>query len=201
MRKAIFGGTFDPPHNGHVNLAETVLGAAAVDSIVFVPSWNPPHKRQGPVADYHQRMEMVRLALDGVADTEVSGIEGKLQLNPSFTIDVMQALEQEFPDDELFILIGSDSLKLLHTWHKAREIVRNWPLIVYPRAGQVPTENELVKYWDEDTAARLIESLLLLPSVQGCSTDLRWKFQNSEPAGNELPERVKEYIKKNKLYL
>lgn len=155
---ACFGGTFDPPHLGHLHLAKAVIRHGLAGRVLFIPALTPPHKSEvmTPFAD---RLEMVKRMIAGLPGLSVSEIEnnGNPQ-NPSYTILTLEALQALRPDEQMVLLIGADSLEQLHTWHRAADLTE-WPMIVYPRPGFVLTFENLSTHWPLETAQKLLESL------------------------------------------
>ncbi|HET7224952.1 MAG TPA: nicotinate (nicotinamide) nucleotide adenylyltransferase, partial [Candidatus Eisenbacteria bacterium] len=109
VRLAVFGGTFDPPHVGHLALAERAADALALDRVLFVPARVPPHKRHAAMTPARHRLAMVRLAVRGNPRFAVSTLE-LVRPGPSYTVDTLRALGRRHPRAELFLLIGADSL-------------------------------------------------------------------------------------------
>ena len=124
MRLGLFGGTFDPIHLGHLILAEQCREACALDRVWFVVAGSPPHKPGDRTAVGH-RLEMVRIAIAGHPAFEVSEIEAT-RPGPHYSVETLEAVRRERPDDELFFLIGADSLADLPTGESPSGS-RNWP--------------------------------------------------------------------------
>ncbi len=196
---AVFGGTFDPPHKGHLNLAGTVVSSGAADRIVFVPAFRPPHKPDSPVSEFNLRLNMLKLATKGKDKFEVSAIENGRK-GPSFTFDTLGEFSKLHPDSEIKLLIGSDSLKLLHTWYRAEELVQNWSLLVYPRIGCLPSREELCLNWGMEVAERLLGYILPMPFYDFSSTGIRDKILKGEDVGCLLDTDVYRYIMENGIY-
>lgn len=199
MRIAIFGGTFDPPHNGHLKLAENVLKQGICDRICFVPAWIPPHKERSGVTAFEHRLAMLNLAVEPHPGMNVSDVECVEKRVPSYTIDTMRSLKRAMPDDELCLLIGSDSLMQLHTWYKAGELVAEFGVLTYPRPGAEPQRLELLGNWPRDRAEALMAGVLSeLDEFDLSSTAVR---DNTECGlAGMVPAGVAEYIKENSLY-
>jgi nicotinate-nucleotide adenylyltransferase len=200
MRKAVFGGSFDPPHEGHMMLARAVLGRNLAEHLVFVPAWHPPHKKQKPVASFADRLGMLRAAAGDSRLVSVSDIERRMRKNPSFTFDTMEALEAENPDDELLLLIGSDSLLDLHSWFRAADIVRKWKILSYPRPGSEVGVRELDMHWPPEIARRLADGIMPSEGLSPlASSQIRY---NISACGNfdGLPDAVRDFIVVRKLY-
>ena len=196
---AVFGGTFDPPHKGHVSLAGDVISSGAADEVVFLPAFRPPHKPDSPVSEFNARLDMLKLATAGEKKFAVSEIEGG-RPGPSFTFDTLGEFARLHPDAEIKLLIGSDSLKLLHTWHKAEELVQNWALLAYPRKGCLPSRKELRLNWGDEVAEKLLGYILPMPFYDFSSTDIRNKIAKGEDVSGLLDPDVYRYIMKNGIY-
>jgi nicotinate-nucleotide adenylyltransferase len=135
----IFGGTFDPVHEGHVSLAEFVLAQEdlLVDQIVFLPAACPPHKSQAR-ASFAQRVAMLETAIAFKSAMAVSVLESRRK-GPSFTVDSLYALQSEYPGTRLSFLIGADSLLELNHWYRFETLFTLADLIVVARAGLADT--------------------------------------------------------------
>lgn len=133
----LFGGTFDPVHQGHIDLARHVLARCRLDRLLFIPAPLPPHKRQ-PVAPFTHRVAMINAALADCPDTSgrvsCSRIEEHLA-TPSYTINTVQALQREAGHDRYALIIGADSLLDLPHWHQIDELLSLVSLIVVKRDG------------------------------------------------------------------
>ena len=200
MRIAFFGGTFDPPHNGHTGLAEQVIASGYTDKALFVPTFSPPHKFGQPVTPYSHRLAMLRLAVRNMPGVEISDIESRLGMVPSYTFDVMSALEREFPADRLQLMLGSDSLLQLHSWHMAGELIRRWEILTYPRSGEMPSVADLCKFWNADIAVKLVKTVMKLPFFEISSTEIRKRIAKNEKVGKLIYRDVEDYIINNGLY-
>jgi nicotinate-nucleotide adenylyltransferase len=132
-RLGIFGGTFDPIHRGHLQVAEDVLQQYGLDQIWIVPCAQPPHKAAGALASAQERLEMVRIALKNLKALRVSDVE--IQRNgPSYTIDTLTALSAELGHDtQLFFLVGVDAFLEMHTWKSYRLLFSRAAFIVMTR--------------------------------------------------------------------
>lgn len=202
MNIGIFGGTFDPPHNGHINLAKNILSNSIIDKITFVPALFPPHKPNAPITKFDFRYEMVRLAIEGNKKFELSDIENNGKRIPSYTIDTIKKIKEKYIDDKIHVIIGEDSLKQLHTWYKANELTKECCFIAYPRPGENITIEYLKRYWDNDTAAKLLDSLLKFEMNDISSTEIRKNIQdgNIKAIKNMVPQKVYEFIFAKGLY-
>ena len=203
---AVFGGTFDPPHLGHLSMLDAAFSAGVVDKAVVVPAARPPHKAAEPAADFEDRLEMARLMGEGVSGkVAVSDIESRLDSDgPTYTFETMAALETEMPGVELRFLIGGDSLVALHTWFKARGIVERWGVVTVPRRGEgdgsEATERVLAENWSPEIASRLLESILPCGMEDVSSSAVRRLLAEGKDASVFLQPAVSAYIKRKGLY-
>ena len=200
MRIGIFGGAFDPIHIGHLNLAENILKKTNLDKIIFIPTARPPHKPLNPVTAFTDRFEMVKLTIEKNPLFEISDIENKYLGQFSYSLLTVRRLKNLFPDANFSLIIGEDSLQMLHTWYKAKELVNECEIITYPRPGHKVFFNILQKNWNNDTAEKLFNSIVSLPLTDISSTKLRDEFYISQKVRTFLPEKVREYIINNRLY-
>ena len=134
MQWGIFGGAFDPVHNGHLTLAGEILQAAELDGILFVPSYNPPRKNKGYIASFEDRVAMLGLAINGVEKLAISEIESESD-EPGYTLHTVRALKKRFPKTTLSFIIGADLLAELETWYEAEEIAKEVRIIAGTRPG------------------------------------------------------------------
>ncbi len=123
MRVGIFGGTFDPPHVGHLILAEECRIQLHLDKLLWVVTDNPPHKRYVQISDIEQRVELVKLAINGNPDFELSRVDID-RPSPHYAIDTVRILKQLMPGAIMFYLMGGDSLHDLPTWKRPQDFIR-----------------------------------------------------------------------------
>ncbi len=196
MRIGIYGGSFNPVHNGHIHLAETAVKDLGLDRLYFVPSRKSPHRSMAEYAPDGDRLEMLRLAVKGRDKLFVSDYEIKSD-RVSYTIYTVEHFRREFPEDELFLLVGSDMLLSFDTWHRFDEILGNVTLCVVSRQnGDVP---ELKKKAEElEKYGRIIVSEA--PPTEVSSTEVRKKIAKNEDFTCYLDENVVQYIRSVGLY-
>lgn len=210
----LFGGTFDPVHNGHVKLAGAVLRCNIIDRIVFLPTGVPPHKigKQGCAIGH--RLQMVRLAVEGIDDCAVSDLEARVD-RPSYTIDTITALRvQGLARLCYYYLTGGDAFLEIETWYRWRELLASTSFIVvfrsgYPRQnvqdllschGFIMKEDGKVARWlhpDNDNEVYL----LTVDIADISSTDIRRKIEQGLPWRHLVPKQVATYIDAHGLYL
>lgn len=186
----IFGGSFNPVHNGHIELARRLLTLAGLDEVWFVVSPQNPFKRNEKLLDDALRLEMVRLALADEPRMAASDCEFRLP-RPSYMWHTLQSLVKDYPEREFVLLIGADNWARFDQWYAAREIIANHRIVVYPR---------------EDTplsASSFPENVTLADTglVPGSSTEVRSRIACGQSIDGLVPPVVAEFIRKNKLYL
>ena len=202
MKIGIFGGSFDPVHYGHLILAEQCREQADLDRVLFVPATVSPLKTNGPTAADKHRMAMLSLAIAGHANFEISTAEID-RGGTSYTVDTLNMFQSEYPDDELFLMMGQDSLETFDQWKSPDEILSLASLLVVRRPGSAtetlcldilkPLANEKTL---EATRNNTIESRLIDIS----STEIRHRNKNGRSIRYLLPRSVEKYIETNKLY-
>ncbi|MCP4178231.1 MAG: nicotinate (nicotinamide) nucleotide adenylyltransferase [bacterium] len=200
MKIGIFGGTFDPPHYGHINLAEYILNVKKLDKILFVLSAAPPHKPDKPITSFIHRLNMLNIATSEEKSFEISTVEEQRLPVPSYTYDTMTDLSNSMQKDDLFMIIGGDSLLQLHTWYKAKKLVKEFGFIIYPRPDEIITYDKLKYKWTEELATKLMDSVIDSTLYSISSTEIREKINSNSDLKNSLSTKTIDYIHKNHLY-
>lgn len=195
-RTAVFGGSFNPIHYGHLLLADEVLEALGLDRILFVPAALPPHKPAARLAPAGDRYEMVRLATAGRPKFEVSDVELR-RAGPSYTVDTLEALG--VPREDLFLVVGSETFLDLLTWREPRRIAELARLVVVPRIGSAfdPDSAAAQKVVREIGQEPLIVRATSLPIS---ASDLRRRVREGRSVAYRLPDAVAAYIRARRLY-
>lgn len=197
MRLGIFGGTFDPVHFGHLLLAEQCREQCRLDQVWFVPAGTPPHKK-GAIAPAVARAEMLELAVAGHPQFSVNRMELS-RSGANFTVDTLEQLRRERPDDELFFLIGADSLADLPQWREPRRIAELATLIVVNRGGTVPPDLEGLRPQLGDAAVDRIQ-IVPIPGMDLASRDIRRRVQSRQSIRYQTPRSVECYLAAHGLY-
>ena len=207
-RIAIFGGTFDPPHKGHFQLATKILQENFADEVMFIPALYPPHKSEIKRSHFDDREKMIQLSIKHCKNPSFSlnTLEGERHNSPSYTLDTMVELAKTYPKAELILLLGEDSLMNLHTWYNATMLVENWKILTYPRKNyttqpvntNLTTDSkkftELSNFWHAEMASKLIETILPFEIYNISSTEIREKIKNGEDVNDMLFYEIVEYI-------
>lgn len=193
---AIYGGTFSPPHNGHVRAAEAFLAAADPDRLLIIPTAIPPHKTPVLGATAEDRLAMCRLAFASLPRTEVSEIELRRE-GKSYTVDTLRALAAA--DRRLAILMGTDMFLTLDHWYRAEEIFALADIYVMRRRGD--GGDEILKR-SEEYHARYAARVYYIDTdpIALSSTELRMRLEAGASVEGDVPLPVLEYIRKCKLY-
>ncbi|HEY1375185.1 MAG TPA: nicotinate-nucleotide adenylyltransferase [Gemmataceae bacterium] len=200
MRIGVFGGAFDPVHYGHLILAEQSREQARLDAVWFVPAARHPFKADTTAAPFDRRAEMLRLAVAGQSAFRVDEIE-KDRPGLSYTADTLDELHRRHPDDELFLLIGSDTLAELPTWHAPERIVRAAGLVVMARPGHTvlsagELETAIGLYHEEVVRLQVVD----VPLIDLSSRDIRRRVAAGRSVRYMLPRAVEVYIGEKGLY-
>lgn len=208
-RTAVFGGSFNPVHFGHLLMADEMLDRLRLDRVVFVPAAAPPHKPANLLAPAEHRYAMVRLAVAGHPGFEVSDLELHRR-GPSFTVDTLEALAGT--NDELFLLVGSETFLDLLSWRRPRRIVELARLVVVPRTGSAfDVEGAAAqKVLREIGAERFVgpddpvtpDTVVVVhaSSLPISSSDLRARVREGRSLDYRVPEAVLAYIRHHRLY-
>jgi nicotinate-nucleotide adenylyltransferase len=197
MRLGVFGGTFDPVHNGHLALAEAALAAFALDRVLLVPGHVTPFKLGRDTAPDADRLAMLRLAIAGRPRLEVSTVELD-RGGVSYTVDTLEALRAAHPADELWLLLGLDSLLTLGLWRRAHDILRLATVGTLLRPGSTLPDGDLTGFSAEESAAlRAHVADGACPDIS--STAIRQSLREHGTAEG-LPPAVLDHIRSRRLY-
>ena len=198
MKICIYGGSFNPPHIGHLRLAQAAYEGGALDRVIFIPCGNPPHKDGSDFADAEDRLEMTRLLTDGDARFSVCDIEIK-SADKSYTATTLEKLRAMHPDWELCFIVGEDSLRDMKDWHMPKRIFTRAEIIAAVRGGL-----------DHSNFMRCAELYrqkygAVIRTVEMTETDvsasrIRQLIKNGGDARYMLTDKVAEYIKEKGIY-
>ena len=197
-RIGIYGGTFNPPHIGHMQAAKQAAALLCLDKLLLIPDRIAPHKilPEGS-ASAQQRLQMLKIAASGIPKAEVSDLELKRE-GPSYTYLTILELKEQYPQAELFFIMGSDMFLSFHTWRNPQIIMRNASLAVLCRGDK--NEKQGIEEQKAALEAQGAKVVLIPNEITAISsTDLR-RMLVFDCADPYLPEGVEEYIRKNALY-
>ncbi len=195
---AIFGGTFSPPHIGHVKAAEAFVSAVKPDKLLILPSAIPPHKAPVSGASAKDRLEMCRLAFSHIPVAEVSDMEIR-RTGKSYTVLTLSELAS--PEWELCMLVGTDMFLSLDTWYQAEEIFNLTEIAVIRRENEQENKAALLEKCEEyrrryGARIRFVDS----PATPLSSSEIREALRAGRGCGGDLLPAVEEYIKTWQLY-
>ena len=196
-RIGIFGGTFDPPHLGHLILASEARVQLKLTRLLWVLTPVPPHKMNRPISSLDDRLAMVKLALNDQRSFELSNIEIE-RPGPHYTLDTVRIFSKLYPNDDLILLLGGDSLRDLPTWHRPADLVAACHQIgVMRRPGDSIDMDKLeAKIPGLKAKVKFVEA----PLLEIASSEIRRRAARGLPFRYYLPPAVYRYIQKHHLY-
>ena len=206
MRLGIFGGSFDPVHNGHLRVASDCQRQAALDEVWFTPVAVQPLKKHGPQASNHHRVGMLNLAIEsehsepGRPRPRLSWRVCTLEIDRggvSYTVDTLRRIHEELPDAELFFMVGADTLRDVPNWREPEEIFRLSTPLVVSRPGQpIPDLSALASFCSERNRPQLVE----MAPIDVSSSEIRRRIAAGEAIDGLTPPAVADYIAEHGLY-
>ena len=193
----VLGGTFDPPHNGHLAIAIEALSQLDLSQVLFAPTRYPPHKNLDGITPIEHRLEMVRLAIADHPHFALSRIDVDRE-GPTYTVDTMRLLREQFGNQaELYFIMGADSLANILTWHAPERLIQLCRLAVFHRPGFIANVNELEQRLP-GLRARVV--FLASPALDISARDLQRRLRADLPITLLVPPAVEAYIAQHKLY-
>lgn len=201
MKIAMFGGTFDPFHLGHLAMAKYILRENYAEKILFVPAPQPPHKEGVNISPYAIRRKTVELSIEGLENMEISDIECE-RTGKSYSIDTLDALQKIYPGDQIIMLIGGDSLATLHLWFRVHDLAARYPILTMPRPDCFPEEALKSEFWSDAERKMLLQGYLKnAPVMDVASTCVRNILRSgADVQKGLLAENVLNWIKQQKIY-
>jgi len=196
LRLGIFGGAFNPVHNGHINLAESYIKSLSLDKLIVIPTANPPHRNGDDFAAGFHRLKMLSLAFKDVERTEISDLEFKRD-GKSYTYDTIEQLKKIYSNAEIFLIIGADQFLSFTKWYKYDEILKETVLCTAPREKDMV---QLIKSYAENTLNGAKYFIADFEPVVVSSSEIRELIINKKDVSYLLPENVYKYIKETGLY-
>lgn len=195
-RIGVFGGTFDPIHTAHLIIAEDVREQVHLDKVLFIPSANPPHKSLDGLTDAQSRINMIELAIEGNRFFESSDVEIKnSQHSKSYTVDTLMNLRDYYSGEQtkLYLIIGMDNLVELHTWKDPGKLFALAEVVVTNRPG----------FLIQDVKNDYGRQVIFVPglNIDISSTEIRSRVKENRTIRYLAPQKVEQYITKNKLYI
>lgn len=181
MKIALYSGSFNPVHNGHLAIAEAAL-ADGFDEVWLVVSPQNPHKNETDLWPFEERMKLVELALHQRSRMKASDCEQMLP-RPSYTIDTLDFLKKSYPQHQFSLLIGEDNLQKFHLWKEYRRILDEFGLVIYPRSGP-----RII--FESHPQIRRIKA----PLLEISSSEIREKLAKGDSVKGLVPTKVEQYL-------
>ena len=183
MKIAIFSGSFNPVHNGHMAIAREVLAQGAAEELWFLISPQNPLKNEGDLIAENERLKMVELAIENEVGMKASDFEFHLP-RPTYAIRTLERLKITYPQHEFSLLIGGDNLAIIHKWVEYRRIITEFGLIVYPRPG----------FQNKGNTQSPNITFISAPLIDISATEIRRRLANGESISRMVPERVAKFL-------
>lgn len=193
----IFGGTFNPPHLGHLICAQSALSQLKLDRVIFVPAADPPHKAVDGDPGPRQRLAMCHCAIEGNGSFAVSTVDFE-RPGPSYTATTLERLHTQFSADDLTLIIGGDMGQSFHSWHRPERIIELARLAVVEREDSNRAKITAAVSNIPDATKRL--DFFEMPRIDISSTLVRSYVANGRPLRYLVPDRVARYIEVRRLY-
>ena len=187
IRTALFGGTFDPLHNGHLTIAKSVLEQGLADEVWLLVTPCNPWKKDNDLLDDNLRLEMAVNAVEGIEGLTVSDYEMHLP-KPSYTANTLRHISADYPARKFILTIGADNWAKFSNWRDSDYILENYPIIVYPRQGY------------DITGITPKATVLDCPLINISSTEIRNRIRKGEPIDHLVPSSVAHTIAEKALY-
>ena len=187
---ALFGGTFDPIHLGHLQVAERALNTLHLGKIIFIPNSIHPFGKRSEITNADARSNMIKLALEAYPGFDYDLLELQRE-GFSFAVDTLRHFKKQYPETNLFFLIGGDNLAEFHKWKEPDEILKMAKLIVYQRTGQ-----QMLNY-EKNPRILFLEQ----PVINISSTEIRQRLADAQSCDVFLPAPVKQFIIDKNLYV
>lgn len=203
MKIGILGGTFNPPHYGHIQLGKDFSKRLCLDKVLVIPNKVPTHKRVEFLPDREDRLNMCRIAFNDPI-FEISTIEMDREKD-SYTFFTLEQLEEVYPDSQFYLFIGSDMFLSFHKWYKHKEILQKCTLCVETRQDEI-TINTLRKYAFETLGVYIkdltAKNVIISPvsPFEVSSTEIRENIKNEKSVYSFLPPAIIDYIESRGLY-
>ena len=199
MKIGILGGTFDPVHQGHLIVAQAAMDHAALDQVLFIPAGQPRLKQAEPTATVNQRAAMVRLAVDGNPEFQVSEMEAH-RPGPTYTVDTLVELSSTLASGtDLFFILGLDVLAQLDHWKDPERVLELCSLLVLERPGEEAFD--WPGFYNRIPSSESKIQMVAAPMVDVSATELRRMAAAGESLAGQVPDAVARYIQDHGLYL
>jgi nicotinate-nucleotide adenylyltransferase len=197
VKIGVLGGTFDPPHIGHLVIAQEALTRLELAQVIFAPTRQPPHKRIEDVTPIEHRLAMVRLSIATNPHFTLSRVDVDRE-GPTYTVDTLRLLRRQLGENaELYFIMGMDSLANIMTWRTPEQLIRLCTLVVFNRPGFSANLDEL-----DEKLPGLRERVVILssPALDIAASELQQRVRAGLPIAHLVPDTVAAYIAQHRLY-
>ena len=196
MKIGIYGGSFNPPHNGHLYLAEEISRRLELDRVIIIPSNISPQKENNGNIDPIHRINMCKSVFDSplfeVSDCEIA------RGGRSFTVDTLTYMKEQYPDSEFYLFMGSDMLLSFHSWCRFRDILSMCTLCAISRENEKKSDE--LKIYAETVLTDGNVLIFDIEPIEVSSSEVREKIKNGKSCNGLISEKTEKYIKENNLY-
>lgn len=199
MRLGLFGGTFDPPHYGHLRLAQAARQQLGLDRVLWIVTADPPHKQGAPISPISDRLQMVLAMLADSPQDEVSRVDVD-RPGPHYSADTVALLARQFPGAALVFLMGGDSLRDLPTWHRPLDLLKQCSLGVLRRPGDSVDAALLAQLEHQLPGLAAKVAFVEAPPLNLASHAIRRRVRAGQPLTGLVPEAVAAHIQRHNLY-
>lgn len=197
MKIGLYGGAFNPVHNGHLALAEHFKNALELERLIFIPTHVPPHKSGDGLVSGEHRINMLSLALSGLEYCSVSDIEFRRE-GKSYTYDTVCELKKIYPDDEFFLIVGADQYFDFQKWYRADDILRQ--VTVCSAARENNQYRQMLEYKSKhDNMQNTVVCNFDVTEIS--SSKIRNMISTGQSVSEFVPDYVLRYIRENNLYV
>ncbi|MDF2945632.1 MAG: nicotinate (nicotinamide) nucleotide adenylyltransferase [Bacillales bacterium] len=186
-RIGILGGTFDPPHLGHLIIANEVYHEFKLNKVLFLPAWIPPHKESDKITDPYVRLELLKILINKIPYFEIDETEIVNKGKIKYTYDTVQILKEKFQDDDLYFIIGADQIEKLDSWHKIDQLQEDIKFVGVNR-----------KNYSSKTIYNIQH--IEIPTIEISSTLIKNRLRSNKDVKFLVPDEVFEYIREKKIY-
>lgn len=198
MKIGIMGGTFNPVHSGHIAFVRAFIDQIGLDLCYIIPARRSPFRMNEPLAEDMHRLNMLQFAFEAIPCTIVSDIEIKRE-GLSFTIDTVKDIQSQYPEAELFLLIGEDQAHRFKEWKQWEDLLSRTQLCIVQRTEQADLQELILQLIDGLTVKMPL--ILKSPLFHVSSTLIRESISSNQSISGYVPESVEEYIHTHKLYI
>ena len=198
MKIGLIGGTFDPIHNGHLIIGEYARTALNLDKVIFIPVGIAPHKDNNKITDSAIRVNMINLAIESNPYFAQSFIEVNKH-KVAYTIETITSLIDEYPEDELYFIMGGDSIFEIESWKDSKVLMKLCKFIVLNR-GYEAKDNIVKKAKELKSLYGMKVQVISSPIIEISSTEIRDRIHKNLSIKYLVPESLEDYIKKENIY-